>query len=148
LLKWGNGDLLTGDSGQLAAVQENAAALNEFVDAWKVGRGKPVDREVLEASGAVSSTFIDEVTELAESVTMDGRQIVEALHDGKVNRFRSGKATELETYLEENGYIEPRNTLDHGQIHARVVELFIDGGVPHEEANDRTDELLSRLGEH
>lgn len=148
LLKWGNGDLLIGDSGQLAAAQENAAALNEFVDAWKVGRGKPVDREVLEASGAVSSTFIDEVTELAESVTMDGRQIVEALHDGKVDRFRSGKATELETYLEENGHIEPRNTLDHGQIRARVVERFIDGGVPHEEASDKTDELLSRLGEN
>lgn len=147
LLKWGSGDLLTADSDQLAAAQENAAALDEFVDAWKVGRGKPVDREVLEASGAVSSTFINEVTELAESVNMDGRQIVEALHDGKVDRFRSGKATELETHLEENGYIEPRDTLDHGQIRARMVERFIDEGVPHEEANDRTDELLSRLEE-
>lgn len=145
LLKWGNGDLLTGDSGQLAAARENAAALNEFVDAWKVGRGKPVDREVLEASGAVSSNFIDEVTGLAESVNADGRRIVEALHDGKVDRFRSGKTTKLETYLEENGYIEPRGTLNRGQIRARVVERFISEGVPHEEANDRTNELLSRL---
>lgn len=148
LLTWGNGDLHTVGSDQLTAAQENAAALDEFVDAWKVGRGKPVDREVLNASGAVSSTFIDRVTELAESVSGDGKQIVEALHNGAVNRFRREKANELETYLEENGYIEPRDTLDHGQIRARVVERFMNEGVSPEEAKDRTNELLSRLGEN
>lgn len=145
LLKWGNGNLLAGDSDQLAAAQANAAGLDEFVDAWKVGRGEPVDREVLKASGAVSSNFIDEVTELTESVSGDSRQIVEALYDGKVNRFRSGKANDLESYLEENGYTEPRDTLDYGQIRVRVIERFIDEGVPREEAKDRSDELLSRL---
>ena len=147
LLQWGNGDLSSVDSGQITIVEENAAALNEFVDAWKVGRGEPVDREGLEASGAVSGNFIDEVTDLAESVNGDGRRVVEALHNGEVNRFRSGKADKLETYLEENGYIEPRDTLDQGQIRARVIERYIDEGVSHDEAKDRTDELLSRLGE-
>lgn len=51
LLQWDNGDLLSVNSGQVTVAQENAAALNEFADAWKVGRGEPVDREVLEASG-------------------------------------------------------------------------------------------------
>ncbi|UHQ96232.1 ATP-binding protein [Natrinema halophilum] len=148
LLQWGNGDLLSVDSGQITVAQENAAALNEFVDAWEVGRGEPVDREILEDSGAVSSNFIDKVTGLAESVNGDGRQIVESLHDGEVNRFRSGKASELETYLEENGYIDPRDTLEYGQIRARVIERFINEDVPRKEAQDRTDELLSRLGEN
>ncbi|QSG16329.1 AAA family ATPase [Halapricum desulfuricans] len=147
LLQWGNGDLSSVDSDQITIVEKNAAALNEFVDAWKVGRGEPVDREILEASGAVSGTFIDEVSELAESVNGDGRQIVDALHNGEVNRFRSGKANKLKTYLEENGYIEPRETLDYGQIRARVIERYVDEGVSRDEATDRTDELLSRLGE-
>jgi len=147
LLQWGNGDLSSVGSDQITIVEENAAALNEFVDAWKVGRGQPVDREVLEASGAVSSNFIDEVTALAESVNGDGRQIVEALHNGEVNRFRSGKADKLETYLEENGYLEPRETLDHGQIRARVIECYVDEGISRDGARDRTNELLSRLGE-
>ncbi|RLM91142.1 AAA family ATPase [Haloarcula sp. Atlit-7R] len=147
LLQWGNGDLSSVDSDQITIVEENAAALNEFVDAWKVGRGEPVDREVLEASGAVSGNFIDEVTALAESVNGDGRQIVEALHNGEVNRFRSGKADKLETHLEENGYLEPRDTLDQGQIRARAIERYLDEGVSRDEAKDRTDELLSRLGE-
>ncbi|MWV38809.1 AAA family ATPase [Natrialba sp. INN-245] len=148
LLQWGNGDLLTVDSDQLTVAKENAVALDQFVDAWKVGRGKPVDREVLEASNAVSGNFIDEVSDLAKSANGDGRQIVEALHNGEVNRFQSGKASELETYLEENGYIEPRNSLDHGQIHARIIERFVNEGISHEGAKDRTDDLLSRLGEN
>jgi hypothetical protein len=146
LLQWGNGDLSSVDSDQITIVEENAAALNEFVDAWKVGRGDPVDREVLEASGAVSSNFIEEVSELAESVNGDGRQIVEALHN-EISGFYSSKANELETYLEENGYIESRKTLDHGQMRARVIERYVDEGVSRNEAKDRTDELLSRLGE-
>ena len=147
LLQWGNGDLASVNSDQITVAEENAAALSEFVDAWKVGRGEPVNREVLEASGAVSGNYIDRVTALAKSVNGDGRQIVEALHNGEVNRFRSGKANKLETYLEENGYIEPRETLDHGQIRARVIERYVDEGISREEATDRTDELLSRLGE-
>ena len=139
LLQWGNGDLRSVASGQVTVAQDNAAALKEFVGAWKVGRGEPVDREVLEASGAVSRNFIDEVVALAESVNGDGRQIVEALHNGEVNRFRSGKANKLETYLEENGYIESHDTLDHGQIRARVIERFVDEGISREEAKGRTE---------
>ncbi len=147
LLQWGNGNLPSVDSDQVTVVEENAAALNEFVDAWKVGRGEPVDREVLEASGAVSSNFIDEVSELAESVNGDGRQIVEALHN-KISGFYSSKANELETYLEENGYIEPRDTLDYGQIRARVSERYVDEGISREEAKDRTENLFSRVNKN
>lgn len=39
--------------------QQNAAALEEFMQCWCIGRGDPIDREVLEASGAVSDRFID-----------------------------------------------------------------------------------------
>ncbi|WP_330632891.1 AAA family ATPase [Halocatena halophila] len=147
MLQWGNGSLHAVNSDQVTIAQENAAALGEFTDAWKIGRGDPVDRAVLEASGAVSETFIDEVTALAESVTWDGKQIVKALHNGEVNRFRSEKADELEAYLEANGYIKPRDTLDNGQIRARVIETYVSDGVSRETAKDRTDELLSRLGE-
>lgn len=145
LLKWGNGNRLADDSEQLVRAQENAAALTAFVDAWKVGRGQPVDREVLDASGAITSNFIDRVTELATSVNGDGRQIIEALHNGEVNRFHSDKANELESYLDENGYLESSDTLDDNQIKVRVIEQFISQDVPPEEAKDRTEELLSRL---
>jgi len=54
----------------------------------------------------------------------------------------------VETYLEENGYIEPRDTLDQGQIRARIIERFVDEGVSPEEAKDRTENLLSRMNKN
>jgi uncharacterized protein YhaN len=147
LLRWGNGGLQTVGDDQLRVARENAAALEEFADAWKVGRGKPVDREVLDASGAVSGNFIDEVSELAGSLNGNGREIVETLHDSQVKGFRTGKASELETYLEENGFIESREPLDDGHLRARAIERYADEGVPSEKAKDRTEEVLSRVGD-
>ena len=147
LLQWGKGTLSAVDAGQIAVIEQNAAAIREFVDAWKVGRGSPVDREVLEESGAVSSNFIDEVAALAQSVNGDGRRIINALHNGEINRFRSGKANELEAYLQKHEYIETRETLDTGQIRARMIERLTTEGVSQNQAIDRTEELLTRVSE-
>lgn len=43
-----------------------ARAIRAAFDAWRMGRGMPVDRAVLQESDAVSDTFIDEVTKLAK----------------------------------------------------------------------------------
>lgn len=145
LLERGRGESVIDDADRLLRIKQNADALDAFVQAWKVGRGKPVDRQVLEDSGAVSNTFIDEVTELAESVNGDAERIIEALRDGQVDRFRSDKTDELETYFEENGYIEPTKPLTDDQIRLRVVERFLESDISQTEANDRTTELLSRL---
>lgn len=107
-----------------------------------------MDRKVVKATSTVSSNFIDEVTELAESANGNVRKIVEAFHDGKVNLLCDGETNELKTNHEENGYIEPQNTLDHGHIRAHIVEQFVDEGVPRNEVKDRGDGLLSRLDEN
>ncbi len=145
LLRWGNGGLRTVDDDQLTLAQENAAALEEFADAWKVGRGKPVDRAVLDDSGAVSGNFLDEVTELANSLNGEAKRVIDALRDSQVKGFRTTKTNELETYLEEHGYIESREPLDDGQIRARVIERYVDEGVPREDATGRSEDLLSRI---
>lgn len=145
LLDNGRAELLVDDADQLARTRIAAEALDEFVDAWNVGRGKPVDRDVLDASGAVSRHFIDDVSELAESVGGDGQRIVDALIDGQVDRFRRNKARELETYLSDNGYISSRESLDDGQIRARVTGRVITEGVEREEARNLAQELLARL---
>jgi uncharacterized protein YhaN len=145
LLERGNGDLIIEDSDCLDEIQQNAAALEAFVQAWKVGRGEPVDRHVLEASGAVSNTFIDEVTELATEVNGSAESIIEALRDGEVHNWRSGKTGELEAYFRDNGYLESRDTLNDDQIRLRVIEQFIENGVPEDEAHEKTTALLTRI---
>lgn len=93
-----------------------------WVDVWQRGRGTPVDRNVLEASGAITAKFIDPVSELAESVGGDPQQLLESLENGGVARFQSNKLRELRAYLENEGYLDTRDPLD-GEQRERAVLL-------------------------
>lgn len=145
LLSNAGGKAVVDDPDRLESVECNGAALKEFVRSWQKGRGKRVDRDALEDSGAVSGTFIDRVTELAEELNGDGEQIIEALRDGQVNRFRSDSMDDLETYFEENGYIESVDPLEPEQIRVRVIDCLVERQVPREEARERGMELIDRL---
>jgi len=90
-----------------------------WVDAWRKGRGRPVHRGALEASGAVSDTFLDQVTELAREVGGDAQALVTALPD--VPRYRAAKVVELKEWLEENGYLPPGEPLDAAGREALVL---------------------------
>ncbi|MDZ7688592.1 MAG: AAA family ATPase [Halobacteriales archaeon] len=130
---------------KIKRVQQNGEALGVFTQAWSVGRGEPIDRNVLENSGAISSTFIDRVTELANELNWDGEQLVKALYDGEVDRFRTNKAEELENYLRENDYISPVESLNEDEIISRMEKRLIEMGLSSEEAIERVELLLDRL---
>ena len=82
------------------------------MDLWRQGRGRPVDRGVLEQCGAVSAVFIDRAAELAERVEGDGEAFLRALRDGALGHFRLNKMEELERELIEEGCIDVRERLD------------------------------------
>ncbi|MFP9191362.1 ATP-binding protein [Natronosalvus vescus] len=136
---------LVDEPDRLRVVERNGTALETFVHSWETGRGDRVDRQTLEDSGAVSSTFIDRVADLAEECNGEGERIIDGLRNGEVNRFHSDKTTELETYLEENGYIETVEPLEPEAIRLRVVNAYVENGLDREAANDEADALLSRL---
>ncbi|MEQ6884986.1 hypothetical protein [Salicola sp. Rm-C-2C1-2] len=92
-----------------------------WVDVWQRGRGTPVDRNVLEASGAVTAKFIDAVTALAERVGGDPRVLLESLNNGDVARFQTNKLRELEAYLENEGHLDPRDPMDAEQRERAVL---------------------------
>ncbi|WP_077531316.1 ATP-binding protein [Vreelandella utahensis] len=83
-----------------------------WVDVWQRGRGAPVDRNVLEASGAVTAKFIDPVSELAESLGGDPGALLASLENGGVARFQTNKLRELAAYLENEGYLDTSEPLD------------------------------------
>lgn len=145
LLQQNSDPAVIDDDEQLEAVQLNGKALEEFVKSWRVGRGKRVDRDVLEETGAVTDSFIDQVSELAEEVDGDAKQIISGLQNGKVNRFRTRKIDELEEFFEQNGYIEEQETLDADTIRVRVVTRLSSAGLQKEEARERGRELFMRL---
>ena len=145
LLERTDSTIISDDPNVLEAIDCNGKALEELVRSWRKGRGKQVGREVLEGSEAVSGNFIDEVTELAKSVNGDAKQIVKALRNGEVDRFRRGKTDELEEFFEHHGYIESINPLEPTEIRFRVIECYVLVGVTREEAIERADELLARV---
>jgi len=92
-------------------------------DAWKEGRGRSINREVLSAAG-VSATFLDRVTELAQDLNWDARRLVEALEDRKDERANGFRANTLETvkeYLSDNGYLDLRPQLTEEDALIRVL---------------------------
>jgi hypothetical protein len=122
-------------------------ALETFVEAWQVGRGAYVDRQVIEATDAVTENFVDEVADLAKELNGDGEELVEALRAGEVSRFRRNKADELETYLTESGHIDPVDPLEPAEVRVRVVNRLVAEGVSESTAKQRATQLMSRLDE-
>jgi uncharacterized protein YhaN len=100
------------EEGAFRRIDARADAVASWQEAWHVGRGRPVDRTVLEASGAVSEKFIDGVSELAEEHDGDAAAVLHELRertDERTKGFYSSKADELEDYLRDHDYLDPRD---------------------------------------
>lgn len=106
---WPASGLVEAEFERIAA---RARALGAAFSAWRVGRGRQLSRADLEATAAVTETFIDEVSELSEALGGDAKRLLQALHDGQVKGFRSAKREELEDYLEAGGWLDRRAPLD------------------------------------
>lgn len=98
--------------------------LKAFIAHYRQGRPRPIDIVVLERSGAVSSTFIDAVNGLLESLGNDPMALLNALKNKEVPGFRENKANELEEYLNAEGYICLQQRLDTDEIIRRLHATF------------------------
>jgi len=114
----GGGDVLGDDATAYPRIRAAARALEAALELARIGRGRPVDRTVIEMSGAVSETFMERATQLIDELRGDAARIVEAI--GKLPRFHARKARDLHNYLEENGYLDTREPLTPEELRARV----------------------------
>ena len=111
--------LLASDAAQAALPAEElrsrlrarCRAVRTWVALWRRGRGRPVDRGVLEQCPAISARFIDRVAELAVQVQGDGEALARALRAGEVDRFRHSKIDELEQWLADEGFTDDQERL-------------------------------------
>jgi hypothetical protein len=113
-----------------------ADAVAAWQAAWRQGRGRRVDRDVLDASGAVSSAFIDDVTVLCGDCDGDAEALLACLQRGDVQRFQTRQVERLETFLLDEGYLTPDDRLSEPELRRRVAEA----GPP-----DALDEALAVL---
>jgi len=94
-----------------------------WVSAYRQGRGKPVNRIVLESSGAVSDRFIDRVSECADSLGGNGHELIEALRSRQVRNFRASNIDDLANWLETEGYIDTDDVLSPEARKRYVLEV-------------------------
>jgi len=104
----------------LARVNDLGRVLEKYSRARCVGRNRPIDRDVLEESGAVTGNFIDEVLELVRDEDGDPEMVVRRLNEGAVSGFRTRKREELEEFLVDNGYISRKDELTEREIRTRL----------------------------
>ncbi len=116
--------------GQLAA---RVDLLDDFCRLWSEGRGRPVDRDVLEASSAVTATFFERVVEVAAELEGDAKALIEAMRsrrDERLSSYRSQAADKLEAFLVDEGHIDRRPVLDEGEICACVMASLAAARLP------------------
>jgi hypothetical protein len=131
------------DDGLIDRVATAATALETALDLLAIGRGRPVDREALRASGAVTEIFIDRVDDLCRECGRDAARLIDALED--LPRFRVDNRESLREYLEDNGYLDLRERIAPALIRLHAVDAVsreISAGLITLEQIDR---LLARV---
>ena len=95
-----------------------------WVHAWRRGRERKIGRSELEASGAISSTFMGPVSELLASSEVHGSpgRLLQKLRDQELRGFRSNKADELEVWLRENRYLDESDALSSAERRIEVLQ--------------------------
>ena len=122
LVEYGGLPVLGEEGAQTyARVEAAARALEAAVTTARIGRGRPVDRAALVASGAISNAFIDRVDDLCRMIGGDAARLLEELEAGRIARFRRDACERLREYLERHGYLDPRDRLAPDQLRARVL---------------------------
>ncbi len=108
-----------------AEARDRALALAEALDAYRLacmeGRGRRVDRSVLEDADGVTSTMLDRVAKKARECGGDARRLLDALENGEVPGFRADKRRQLQSYLGSGGYLPATEPLRPDEIRVRVL---------------------------
>ncbi len=123
-------------------IEAKVKFLDRFQKLYKTGRSKPIDREVIEKSGAVSDKFIEEVCEKLRELNGDPEKLLQSLEAGEVSRFYQNKINELEEFLSENDYIDDRPALEEGEIIAELHAFLSTNDLSAETAEDLIRKVL------
>lgn len=134
------------EGGRLRArATARARCLGVLFRGWRIGRGRPVDRGALAASGAVTDRFLDEVSDLAESVGGDASALLAGLEGGEVKGFRKDKLEELAGFLRDEGYLDERPVAGADELREMAVTRLAAELERGDLAVEAIDELLGRL---
>lgn len=144
LAEQGAGSLI--DPSLLERIRSLARALETALELARIGRGRPIDRPEVEASGAISDRFMDAVVDLCRRSGGDARRVMEALEGSEIRRFHAKSREAFREFLEANGHLDPRDPLDPEELRAHVLASVADEIDRGALAMGDVDRLLARMG--
>ncbi|MCY4342445.1 MAG: AAA family ATPase [Gammaproteobacteria bacterium] len=99
------------DAAVRSRLKQRCEATRTWTGLWRQGRGRPVNRAVLEQAAAITDNFIDGAAELADELQGDGAALIDALRQRRLSGFRKSKADEFEQWLADEGYTDNQDRL-------------------------------------
>jgi hypothetical protein len=133
------------DERAAAKVTALADVAEAFLRAWRIGRGRRVDDEVLQdRGGAISDTFLPALSSLARMHGGEPRSFMRAVEERKeesLKGFGPQRIERLRSHLVEAGCLDDREPLDEPSISGRVLVAVSD----HLHAGHLTGEQVARL---
>ncbi|MEF8844671.1 MAG: hypothetical protein V5A59_04290 [Bacteroidales bacterium] len=147
---WGQLDSYLRNGGKLEGIEdrwiktlrEKVNLLSRFQELYRQGRPRPIDRSILEQSGAVSEKFIDAVSDQLKRVKGDPEKLIQALRNRNVQGFRENKMEELEQYLLEQGYMDDQTPMKEEDIWINLKALISNLSIENGEAEKLIERVL------
>lgn len=120
------------DPAERELLAQRCRITRDWIEAWRIGRGRPLDRGVLDhavGDGGLTETTLAGVAELAEKVDQDATALIAELEHQPItmasgNQRRIGKPQlqAFAEYLATEGYLDARPPLTADQRRQRLIE--------------------------
>lgn len=107
------------DAGSWERLDALGRAAEQLLAARRVGRGRPVEPEALERSGAISPTFMERVEAVRRGCGAHPEALLEGME--RLPRFRSDSLEAFRDFLDREGYLDPRDPLDRPAVRAHLL---------------------------
>ncbi len=98
--------------------------LEIFCEAWNEGRIRPIGRDVLEQSRAISKRYLEPVITIAGELGGDPQRLIEEMRSKRhrlLAGFRRASADALETWLVDHGHLDDRPILGEDELMLRAL---------------------------
>jgi hypothetical protein len=118
--------LFPGSAHLCVRAQAVAKAIETACRTWRIGRGRPVNRDVLFNSGVVTDRFLDSIVKLAEQQNGHAAAIIAGLKNRYVSGWRNAKTDELYSYFKTHGYLVDSKPQTRRDIESRVLAALTD----------------------
>ncbi len=126
--QWGQLESFINHNGRIENLEQSAMdefrekiiILERLSEMYKKGRPRQIDRSVLEESQAVSGAFIDDVSAKMEELGKNPLNLIKALENNEVPRFRSDRTEKLKSFFIDQKYIDEQELMSIDDIMIRI----------------------------